>query len=575
VNNTSLRLRWPLVVLLVSIALTAIAAFDAQRAIRAQDAVVTRALNEVVSFTSWSYSQHLQEQLANAEREILGAVNHGDNLHTGREVPPANELVQYLYFDQRCQCHRPRRGPVPANFLAFKLGSERLDVAANSYRAPGQGWRVDDPLPEPLAAGTQPQYTEAEKRWILDTLTRQARVAPPADRGFALVVGRYRGEPRMLSYTLMPTAWGDTMVYAAEYSKAAFSSILAGVLDGSGLLPSTFTHGKRNREVVAIRVADRTGNEIFSSGSDSASAAVSRLSLPEQFGALGLEVSVRPGQAAGFVIGGLPRSRLPFLLGLLLLAAAMSVVAVMQIRRETELAGMRADFVSNVSHELRTPLAQIRLYLETLRLGRASTTAQRDWSLGHIERETTRLGHLVENVLRFSRVGRVEAPPMTDVNVAEEVTRIVVEFRPLALVRKTELVIDAQDTPAVKLRPDALQRIVINLLDNAVKYGPPGQTVRVNVETLPGNIRISVSDEGAGVKESDRDLIWRPFSRGSAATAAAGSGIGLTIIRDVVTQHGGSAWVEDAPGGGARFVVSIPCTVAPIRAEQPALAIAK
>jgi signal transduction histidine kinase len=568
-------LRWPLVVLLVSIALTAIAAFDAQRAIRAQDAVVSRALNEVVSFASWSYSQHLQEQLSNAEREILGAVNHGDNLHTGREIPPANELIHYLYFDQRCQCHRPRRGPVPANFMAFRLGNERLDVAANSYRAPGEGWRVDDPLPEPLSAGTQPQYTPAEKKWILDTLTLQARTAPPADRGFALVVGRNRNEPRILSYTLMPTAWGDTMVYAAEYSKASFSSILAGVLDGNGLLPSTFTHGKRNREVVAIRVADKTGNEIFSSGPDSGSAAVSRLALPEQFGALALEVAVRPGQASGFVIGGLPRSRLPFLLGLLLLAAAMSVVAVMQIRRETELAGMRADFVSNVSRELRTPLAQIRLYLETLRLGRASTTAQRDWSLGHIERETTRLGHLVENVLRFSRVGRVEAPPMTEVNVAEEVTRIVVEFRPLALARKTELVIDAQDTPPVKLRPDALQRIVVNLIDNAVKYGPLGQTVRVNVETLPGNIRISVSDEGAGVKESDRELIWKPFSRGSAATAAAGSGIGLTIVKDVATQHGGTAWVEDAPGGGARFVVSIPFTVAPISVEQPPLAIAK
>jgi hypothetical protein len=65
-------------------------------------------------------------------REVLGAVNHGDNMHTGREVPGADELTHYLYFDQRCQCHRPRRGPVPANFLAIKLGSDRLDVATNT-----------------------------------------------------------------------------------------------------------------------------------------------------------------------------------------------------------------------------------------------------------------------------------------------------------------------------------------------------------------------------------------------------------------------------------------------------------
>jgi signal transduction histidine kinase len=250
-------------------------------------------------------------------------------------------------------------------------------------------------------------------------------------------------------------------------------------------------------------------------------------------------------------------------------------VAVAQIRRETELAGLRADFVSSVSHELRTPLAQIRLYLETIRMGRASTPAQRDWSLGHIERETTRLGHLVENVLRFSRLGRVDAPPTNEVNVAEEARRIVEEFRPLALARRTLLTVETDDTPPVQLRPDALQRLLVNLLDNAVKYGPTGQTVRVKVVTEATSIRISVCDQGDGVAEGDRELIWRPFVRGGAASVAAGSGIGLTIVRDVATQHGGSAWVEDAPGGGACFVVVLPYAPVRIRSEPPALAIAK
>jgi signal transduction histidine kinase len=585
VNQTSLRLRWPLLVLLASIAITAVAAFDAQRAIRAQDAVVGRALNEVVSFASWSYGQHLEDRLAGSAREVLGAVNHGDNLHMNPGIPPANELVHYLPYDPNCECHRTRQGPLPSNFLMLKLGSDRLDIATNTYRAPSEGWEVEMrkrgmpmdgmDMPQPLGTEKQLQYTAAERRWITDTLTMQARAAPPADHGFAFLVGKFHGEPRILSYTLMPTAWGDTILYSAEYDKAAFSTLLAGVLDGSGLLPGTFTGGKRNREVITIRVADGAGDEIFNSGMDSESPAISHLTLPEQFGALTLDVAVRPGQGSGFVIGGLPRSRLPLLLGLLLLAAAMSVIAVIQIRRESELAGMRADFVSNVSHELRTPLAQIRLYLETIRLGRASTSAQRDWSLGHIERETTRLGHLVENVLRFSRVGRADAPPTTEMNVAEEVTGIVVEFRPLASARRVEIVLAADETPPVQLRPEALQRIVVNLLDNAVKYGPQGQTVRVSVDTIPGNIRISVSDEGPGVKESERELIWRPFSRGGAASAAAGSGIGLTIVQDVVTQHGGRAWVEDAPGGGARFVVTLPASRVPLPADSAPLAIAQ
>jgi hypothetical protein len=264
-HNTSLRLRWPLLVLLVSIGLTAAAAFDAQRSIRSQDKVVTRALGEFANFASWSYSQHLQEQLGTASREILGAVNHGDNLHTGRNIPPASDLVHYLPYNERCHCHQTRRGPLPADFFAIKLGSDSLDVAINTHPNPSEGWEVDRPLPEPLQPGAATSYSRAERRWIADTLTRQARVAPPADHGFAFVVGMFEGQPRILTYTLMPTAWGDTLVYGAEYKTAALNEVLGGVLDGKGLLPSTFTHGNRNREVLAVRVADRTGHEIFNS----------------------------------------------------------------------------------------------------------------------------------------------------------------------------------------------------------------------------------------------------------------------------------------------------------------------
>jgi hypothetical protein len=110
------------------------------------------------------------------------------------------------------------------------------------------------------------------------------------------------------------------------------------VLDGPGLLPSTFTQGRRNRDVVAVRVRDESGNLIFDSAPGTSSPVSSKLALPFQYGALELETLVRPEEAGTIVIGGLPRSRLPFLLGLLALAAAMSVVAVAQIRRDTELA---------------------------------------------------------------------------------------------------------------------------------------------------------------------------------------------------------------------------------------------
>jgi signal transduction histidine kinase len=411
-----------------------------------------------------------------------------------------------------------------------------------------------------------------ERRWIVDTLTAQARTHPLADHGFALIVSHSGRSARVLSYTVMPMSSGDTIVYAARYTPEQLAATLASVLDGPGLLPSTFTQGRRNRDVVAVRVRDESGNLIFDSAPGTRSPVTSKLALPIQYGALELETLVRPEEAGTIVIGGLPRSRLPFLLGLLGLAAAMSLVAVAQIRRETELARLRGDFVSSVSHELRTPLAQIRLYLETMRLGRASTPEQRAWSLGHIERETTRLSHLVENVLRFSRLGRPDVPPVTSVDVSAEARRIIEEFQPLAAARNATVESDIANTPKMLLRPEAVRHVLINLLDNAVKYGPAGQTIRVRVGTDDSELRLSVSDEGPGVVEQDREMIWRPFSRGRSARGAAGSGIGLSIVRDVATQNGGRAWVEEFPGGGACFIVTIPIIpgdLPGLRAQRP------
>jgi signal transduction histidine kinase len=263
---------------------------------------------------------------------------------------------------------------------------------------------------------------------------------------------------------------------------------------------------------------------------------------------------------------------LPILLGVLGLAAALAVVAVAQLRREGELARLRADFVSSVSHELRTPLAQIKLYLETLRLGRAKTDAERDWSLGHIDRETTRLHYLVENVLRFSRFGRGETTEAVRTNLGEEVESIVEEFRPLAASRRVQIVTSIEARPTLDLRPEALRHLLLNLLDNAVKYGPNEQTVCVSLGQRDGEVVLSVADEGPGVPVREREQIWTPFTRGAASRAKGGSGIGLTIVREVVQQHGGRCWVEPVVPHGARFVITLPLHASPLPNGRPSVA---
>lgn len=544
---------------MASIGLTAFAAFDAQRTVFGQNAVVERAIREFSSFAAWSYSEHLKQQLSAAAVEVVGAVNHGDNMHTNPHVPEAHDLVHYLSMDLQCDCHRTKVGPTPASFFAFKLGTADVDVAKNLYAEPTQGWRVDPMMDGDMGMMNMSRpRSHPEARWIADTLNYQARHVSRDEHGYGVLLARQKGSVIPIVYTLMPTNWGDTLVYGVQYSLSAFNSILTKVLDSNGLLPQTFTKGLPNRNVVALNVTDGSGQTVFESVRGVRSPTFTQLVLPPEYGSMAVKIMMRPDQASGLIIGGTPRSRLPFLLGLLALAAMLSVLAVVQIRRETALAGMRSDFVSSISHELRTPLAQIKLYLETIRLGRAQTAEQRDWSLAHIDRETTRLGNLVENVLRFSRLGRSDGASVEPADLAAEVEKVVDEFRPLAASKKATIDVNNGEHPLVQLKPEAIRHVVVNLLDNAVKYGPNAQTITVEVGERQGQAFVAVSDQGTGVPASEREAIWKAFARAKTSTGAAGSGIGLTIVRDVMMQNGGKAWVEEARGGGARFVASLP-----------------
>src|SRR5205814_2311269 len=108
--------------------LTAAAAFDAHRAVVSQRATATRAMREFSSFAAWSYSKNLDDRLANMLREALGAVNHGEDVHSRPPVPRATSLAHYFPFDTRCNCHRTRYGPLPTALFAFKIGDRGGDL---------------------------------------------------------------------------------------------------------------------------------------------------------------------------------------------------------------------------------------------------------------------------------------------------------------------------------------------------------------------------------------------------------------------------------------------------------------
>jgi signal transduction histidine kinase len=186
--------------------------------------------------------------------------------------------------------------------------------------------------------------------------------------------------------------------------------------------------------------------------------------------------------------------------------------------------------------------------------------AERTRALDIIDQEARRLIRLVENVLQFSRSGAAGRGLHREMVPLETIVRETLDaFRPLAAAKGALLRTELPAESAVQADPSALRQILLNLLDNAVKYGPKEQTISVTARTLNGKTRIVVDDQGPGIPTDDRERVWKGFYRLHRETrsAVAGSGIGLAVVRSLAGEMGGKTWIEETDTGGARFVVEL------------------
>jgi signal transduction histidine kinase len=200
-------------------------------------------------------------------------------------------------------------------------------------------------------------------------------------------------------------------------------------------------------------------------------------------------------------------------------------------------------------------------------LGRVRSDEERERSLKIVDQEARRLTHLVENLLHFSRSERRLARlSLAPAPLAPLLREAVEGFAPLAAARGVTLYTEVTDGVVAPVDADALRQMLLNLLDNAVKYGPSGQTVTLCLNVIDGRAVVCVDDQGPGIPAADRERIWDRFWRleRDRGSAVAGTGIGLSVVRELVALHGGRAWAEDAPAserggrGGSRFVIELP-----------------
>ena len=255
------------------------------------------------------------------------------------------------------------------------------------------------------------------------------------------------------------------------------------------------------------------------------------------------------------------------LLGLLgrLVGSAVQNIRAYEAERTTveelrRLSALRADFVSLVSHELRSPMASVIGSARTLeQRWRELTPEQRASFLALISHETSRLAELISDVLDTSRIDAgTFSYSFEDVDLG----RLVRDSAAAAEHGQDEVVVKAvvrDPLPAVRGDGDRLRQVLINLIDNAVKYSAPGDEVQVEAENVNGRVIIEVRDRGPGISPEHQRLIFEKFGRVNAREhAKPGTGLGLFIARSIAEAHGGVLEVRSAPGRGATFRLSLP-----------------
>jgi signal transduction histidine kinase len=232
------------------------------------------------------------------------------------------------------------------------------------------------------------------------------------------------------------------------------------------------------------------------------------------------------------------------------------------MRRETEMARLKSDFVANVSHDLKTPLSVIRMFGETLEMGRVTDEAKRREYYRVIARESERLSRLIENVLSFARIesGRrtydiVPTPVEPLIRDALEV------FEPTLASEgfKVEVTV-APGLPEVPLDAAAVGQALSNLVDNAIKYSDEQKWLAIDARLVGGELAIAVVDAGVGIPREEQTRIFEKFYRvgRSETQGRRGSGVGLALVRHVADAHRGRVTVESTPGHGSRFMLWLP-----------------
>ena len=539
--------------ILFAVGLTALLAYRAFDASRAQQQIVENTLRDYAGFAAFQLKNATFQRIAVQHRPAFDPLFR--QLNTRGRTPPPDAKPATALLDsgaRQCQCLEGVSFTFAVTFADSGIYSSTSDLA-----------------------------TPANLRRIRDTVIAfavpPARIPPPSARPtplgvpissqyFLIIFSQLAGRPYVFMYVLTVDTRNTPNTPLVAYGYAVPAELMVGgavkeVLRTQPVLPRTLTRSLSVDSILAVKVSDARRTPIYETDAGVSMLYAATDSLEPRLGALRFEVAIHPAAAGRLIIGGLPRSRLPETLTTAFVAVGLLGLLLYQFRRQEELGRLRDDFVSGVSHELRTPLAQIRLLAELLHMGKVPSE-ERERSLRIIDKEARRLSFLVDSILNFthSRPGRL-SPVSTD--IATEIDEIVSGFEPLAQAEGVRLTTQLERGIVADVDRGALRQVLLNLLDNAVRYGPPRQNVTIATASAGDSWTLEVADEGPGIPADERERIFAPYFRmkRDAGGAVGGTGIGLAVVRRLVEEHSGRVHVASANGDGApgaRFVVALP-----------------
>jgi len=444
-----------------------------------------------------------------------------------------------------------------------------------------------------VADASRIAYFKQRARKDIEALLRRPDTPRPHSRRFAALLdeeGRRAARARFLSYVqrfvlprlgfLAPSLrfdegglrhlWDEevaeepyVVAFAAVRAHDGTRRILGFKLDldhvRSAILPEAL-RSSRFGPRVAFVVTDRKGAPVFGEKTNEAPAAAEAFGAIFQPWRLAL-VEREPAALRRLALYNL--LLFSVVNGVMILAIIIGVVITLRgTAHELELSQLKSDFVSNVSHELKTPLALIRMFAETLEMGRVKSAEKAREYYSIITRESERLTQLINNVLDFSRIEQGRKTYEFRLEDLADVVRDTLRAYSYEL-DKQGFSVDADvpdNLPATLMDRNAISLALLNLLSNAVKYSQDDRRIRVACAPRDGALQLEVSDHGIGIERADLEKIFDKFYRARAETVRStrGSGLGLAIVKHSIEAHGGTITVASEKGEGSTFTITLP-----------------